>query len=106
MSVRAEFVFSPIKAAADERMDLWYSANRNLFKLFIFCFLLPVAVLSGVLGSRFNEASDIAGWIVLAVGYMLGVYITYRHTVWRENNLPLLLKLKEKAEQVEKHEIR
>jgi len=87
--------FSPVKFASDGRMDIWFSALGNMFKLFLFCFILPAGVFQYFLDWVFDGGNDVTEFIDFTVFYLLGVYITYRHAVWREKNLPLLSEKKD-----------
>ena len=78
--------------------DYWYQACRNIFKLAIICFVLPPFLL-GFFADRVllrnvpNEsiAYDITILIILFVMYLCGVYMAYRHVVWRIENISHLL---------------
>jgi thiol:disulfide interchange protein len=80
----------------DDRMPLWLSAVKNFFTLVLFCFALPASLFQSFLVWVFGGANSITNTLVTLMYYSLGVYITYRHSVWREKNLPVLKKITEK----------
>ena len=55
--------------------------------------LLPIFAM---LMSRINRAAPslslITEWTTFILAYLLGVYITYKHAIWREKNIPHYLR--------------
>ena len=74
-------------------MDLWYKALGNMFVLWIVFVMIPAGVFAAVAGFLLEIIGYVV-WNVLALGYMYfaGVYITYKHHVWRQKNISHLLK--------------
>ena len=80
-----------------ENFDLWTSACGNSIKLFLFYIIGPLILFSVSTPLIFGEAgegpilSTILPLLLLALLYFLGVYITYKHVIWRKKNIPHLL---------------
>jgi len=87
----------------NQDFDLWMSACGNFFKLSLFYTIVPFilfSVLVRILGEAFNDpiVSNITISLFLIALYFLGVFITYRHSVWREENIYHLLDKKTKIQ--------
>ena len=76
-----------------EGADLWNGALKNMFGLFILYVMAPTLLLSFlahilfefipedfILVERFTD-------LLMVIRYFGGVYITYKHAVWRKKNL-------------------
>jgi len=63
-------------------------------KLWFVYVIIPTVLIGGLLNFIFPEESS-AGFvntIWMLSTYFLGVYATYRHSVWREKNISHLMK--------------
>ena len=70
--------------------DVWIRAVGNAFLLAIPLFFIPAFALGALIdyaenfGSALENTINIISLVIL---YVLGVFITYMHTMWREKNL-------------------
>ena len=76
---------------------LWNRACLNFFKLVPLCVFIPpiVAHLFSLffLPETMEESikHEIVDWISILFFYLMGVYATYKHSIWREENISHLL---------------
>ena len=77
---------------APKALELNLSAVANAALLWVLCLMLPLAVLSAPLNwlngrcAFMTEAG--AACLFFAFLYAAGVFMAYRHQLWREKNLP------------------
>jgi len=82
-----------------KNMGLWTRAVGNIAKLSVFYIILPL-LLFGALIDRLvmrnvsigSLSYELGVFAVLFIVYFFGVYATYRHSVWRKENISHLLK--------------
>jgi len=88
---RIKFVREPFW----DKYDIWQKACLHMFKLSILYLISPIVIyfilVSRILRHAPLIAPEIIVLISLAVIYFSGVYVTYRHYMWRKANISHLL---------------
>jgi len=80
-----------------DRFDLWNRAVFNIWKIFIIYIIIPIIVFSVLVGYIFGDVAEYSvlsqavGILIVVFVYLVGVYATHRHILWRERNIPHLL---------------
>lgn len=79
------------------KANLWVRALGHMFILSICFIMIPMILLSISINliDKFNPSlASIINVIETGILYLLGVYITYKHVIWRKTNLSQLQNLK------------
>jgi len=86
------------KVPKGERLNLWLRTCFNELKLFVLYIILPIILLGNLMnlfwGDLFaaeDPRADTMMGVFFIILYFLGVFVTYRHSIWRRNNISHLL---------------
>ena len=83
-----------------DKESVWFKLTGHLLGTWLVFVMLPAFLLGHLfyqIAGYFEAGSLLAGIfgnLLWAVLYFAGVYATYRHVLWREKNIPHLLKSK------------
>ena len=84
--------FKFLKLSEGDNLEKWFKAVLHLSLAFL-CLFGPLFALSPLLSwilSRLEEGTNMheaVGFLAFIILYFSGVYATYRHYIWRKNNL-------------------
>ena len=92
------------KTPREEKFSLWMRLCLNDLKLFVVYIILPIVIVGNILSfvlldmlSLDSESLEVelvmVGFFIML--YFLGVLMTHKHVIWRNNNISHLLKSKE-----------
>jgi len=77
--------------------SIWYRALGNAFKLWLCYIILPIPIIGFIIDRVFIRLSSpesfIYEWapvLILIPIYLGGVYVAYKHFIWRSKNMPHL----------------
>ena len=73
--------------------NMWLKALGNMFAIVICCLMLPMLLFAVLLNATASNGIVyvVVSYSALICLYFLGVYATYRHAFWRENNISQIL---------------
>ena len=74
-----------------DKHRLWYNSLWNVSILFCGIIMVPITVLTMIFEYINNTLGGtwaaVANIFIIVYAYFAGVYATYRHALWRKNNL-------------------
>jgi hypothetical protein len=77
-----------------ERFLLQIKSSLNVIVLWACLVMLPMVsfiLYDALLSNKYPQLSSMVGAVLFVSLYLLGVYATYKHVIWREKNISHLL---------------